>query len=155
MLSFLFDMVIITSLTISVTAVLMLFMGRRYDKQRRKGTLRGRALIDYTAGEMLVELGRTYETGIGSIDGLKAVDLYLEKKKSLYPAESLLSDTELILRAGSFTGTVLHHAKYYRWKFKDNIPLMHKKGRTVYPFELIKQKIDGSLNSVYEYCKDL
>lgn len=155
MLSFFEDVVIITALTISVTAVLVLVMGRRHAKQRRDGTLPRRALIDYTAGEMLIELLHTYETGLGSIDGLKAVDLYLEKKKSLYPAESLLNDTELILRAGAFTGTVLRHAKHYRWKFKDDIPLMHKKGTTVYPFELIKQKIDGSLNSVYEYCKDL
>lgn len=155
MLSFFEDVVIITALTISVTAVLVLVMGRRNAKKRRSGTLPRRALIDYTAGEMLTELMHTYETGLGSIDCLKTLDLYLEKKKSLYPAESLLNDTELILRAGAFTGTVLRHAKHYRWKFKDDIPLMHKKGTTVYPFELIKQKIDGSLDSVYEYCKNL
>ncbi len=157
-MNFLKDVLQIGALTIIASFVFFIVYGRIIKTKKRNGTLSPKNLIKYTSCEMMVELQRCgYKGyGLGKIESFLALDSCIEKKKASYTSEELLNDRDLIMHLGSFAGELLRLNKHYKWEISEEmVPKLVRNEETVYPFELVKQKINGELESLYDYVQKL
>ena len=152
------DIINIGALTIIAIFGFLVIYVRIVAAKKRKGNLSPMKQIEMMSGEMTAELMYTgYDAwGLAKLETIKSIDSYIDKKLAIYKTEDLLSDQVLIMRTGSFYGEIIHYKKHYQWHFtEDLIPELIKKDQTIYPFEHIKQKITGEIESLYEYAKEL
>jgi len=155
MQDFFSDVVEIGGLVIIAIFAYLLIYGWVMKAKRRNGTLKPKQLIAFTSAEMMIELSQCgfKEYGLGRLDSVMSLDGYIEMLKERGDIEELLRDKELILQLGSFLGELLRAKKHFHWKFsEDLIPSLVKKEEVIYPYELIKQKIRGELESLYDYA---
>lgn len=152
------DLIEIAALAIIGIFIYMVVYSYVINYKKRKGKLSPRVLIEMTSGEMFSELKmRGYKHwGLGSLETLKSLDDFIEKKKETYDAESMLKDNDLVLRCGSLAGEIYRMKKHLKWEFEnDQIPVLKKKDKSVYPYEIIKKKISGQIESLYDYFTEL
>lgn len=149
------DIINIAALTIVAIFIYMIIMGHILKYKKKIGKMNPRGLIEWTSIEMSSELQQHgyFECGL---ETLKAIDSYIEKKRKVYNSASMLKDKDFILRCGSLAGQVIRYKKHWKWKFtEDKIPYLEKKGKIIYPFEIIKQRINGDIESLYGYFENI
>lgn len=147
------EVIEIFALTIIAIFIFMIISSRYYTRKLENGTLKPIQQVEYITGTMLTKL-RNFraEVGLGDLRSLIVLDEYIEKQTSIYPVQNILKDHTFILECGSFLGSIIKTKKHYSWKFENGVPMLVKKNEIIYPFELIKEKINkGSDFSLYNY----
>ena len=148
------DIVNMVALIIVAIFIYMVIFGYIMKRKKKNGKMNPKGLIEWTAVEMSSELQRHgySEYNYRSLETVKSIDAYIEKKLEIYDADSILNDKDFIFRCGSLVGQLVSIKKHWSWKFtEDKIPYLVKKGKVSYPFEIVKQKIRGEIESIYDF----
>ena len=154
---FLNELIIISALIIIAIFFYLLILGQIMKARKRSGKSKPRQQALDKAAELMMEFMQTGEEWrLGTLNSITTLDDYIDKKRGIYRTEDILADNDLLMKLGSFYGEILCNKKRYKWNFTDDlIPQLVKKGEVIYPFELVKQKITGDIENLYNYAKSL
>lgn len=147
-------------LTIVAIAIFTSLSGLYMSYRIKRGTLKGRSLIEATSVLLLHSFKKEGRNWKLDLNTTSSIDEKLNELIAQKGSGHLLNDANLVFEYGCFLGQILHHKLGARWieaeQLEYPVNMKLKDDRIISPFEIIREKIaSNDQRHIYHSCMEL